>query len=109
MCGGLASVTTDTVNSIVAVVRDWNVLAIDDLESPPVEAAWRRFREEDGRGRLERVVMASGEHYAHAQVGGVGTGFCGAYALRQGSGGARLRYDSERNSRSLVPGLRALL
>lgn len=57
------------------VIRDWNVLAIDDLENPPVEAAWRRFREEDGGGRLERVVIASGEHYAHTQVSGAGTVF----------------------------------
>ncbi|CAM9243873.1 unnamed protein product [Ectocarpus sp. 12 AP-2014] len=62
----------DLVNFRVLASRDWNVLAIDDLESPPVEAAWRRFREEDGGGRLERVVMASGEHYAHAQENGNG-------------------------------------
>lgn len=46
------------------------MLAIDDLEDPPVENAWRRFRDEDKGGRLERVVRASAEHYAHAQVGG---------------------------------------
>ena len=86
------------------IIRDWNVLAIDDLEDPPVEAAWRRFRQEDGGGRLERVVRASGEHYAHTQVGGVRTVFFRAYVLRQGTDGARLRYDNERSSRSLVPG-----
>lgn len=61
-----------TVHFVPAVMveqfRDWNVLAIDDLEQPPVEAAWRRFRE-DGGGRLERVVMATGEHYAYSSVG----------------------------------------
>ncbi|CAM9184652.1 unnamed protein product [Ectocarpus sp. 12 AP-2014] len=62
----------DLVNFRALASRDWNVLAIDDLEDPPVEAAWRRFREEDGGGRLERVVIASGEHYAHAQENGSG-------------------------------------
>lgn len=46
----------------------WNVLAINGLGDPPVEAAWRRFRE-DGEGRLENVVTASGQHYAHSSVG----------------------------------------
>ena len=44
------------------------MLAIDDLELSPVNAAWCRFREE-GLGRLERVVKARGEHYAHSSVG----------------------------------------
>lgn len=44
------------------------MLAIDDLEDPSVEAAWRRFRGDRG-GRLENVVMAGGQHYTHSSVG----------------------------------------
>ncbi|CAM9779648.1 unnamed protein product [Ectocarpus sp. 12 AP-2014] len=57
----------DLINFRALASRDWNVLAIDDLEDPPEETAWRRFRDEDKGGRLERVVKASAEHHAHAQ------------------------------------------
>ncbi|CAM9892349.1 unnamed protein product, partial [Ectocarpus fasciculatus] len=62
----------DLVNFRALASRDWNVLAIDDLEHPPVEAAWRRFCDEDKGGRLERVVRASAAHFTHAQENGNG-------------------------------------
>lgn len=50
-------------------IRGWNAFALDDLDIPSVTMAWRRFSMGEGKGRLERVVLASAESYAQAQVG----------------------------------------
>lgn len=43
------------------------MLAVDDFEYPPVQAAWGRHREH-GVGIIEHVVAATGEYSAECWV-----------------------------------------